>query len=139
MTTTTDFLIAIANELTETQPESAFRWCIRGEIPNEEIDENKNLIAVLHLTAQDEVIPRNKTLRLSCSLTGQVLVGEYTVEAIKREIELLELHFNEYLLDAHFKEVEDAILIEANANGVETSTENLYLNFSIPCEIVAQF
>ena len=61
---------------------TSLNWIIRGEAGTDEIDENKNLIAVVHTIKQEEIIYRNFTFKMDCSLTGQILLNALTPEEI---------------------------------------------------------
>lgn len=140
MTTITSLLKAIAAQLEEQQPSDALRkWMIRGEIPSEEVDENKTLIAVLHLNSQEEVVKFNYTFRLNCSLTGQILINEMGQSELIDEAHKIWVTLNEYLRTLQMKSIEDTIVLQAVAHGVETSIDGYYVNFSVPIEIYAQF
>jgi hypothetical protein len=140
MTTVTSFLKEIASELSAQQPADSIRkWDFRSEVPNDEIDENKTLIAVLHMTSQEEIVKFNHTLRLYCSLTGQILIGEMTQEEAMEEVQKIWLTIQEYLMPISMKPVEDAILLQATTGGVETGVEGYYINFSIPIDFYVQF
>lgn len=140
MTTVTSFLKKIASELSAQQPaDSIKKWDFRAEVPNDEIDENKTLIAVLHMTSQNEVVKFNYTLHLNCSLTGQILIGEMTQEEVMEEVHTIWATAVEYLTPISMKPVEDAILLQAVTGGVETGVEGYYINFSIPIDFYVQF
>ena len=140
MTTVRSFLKKIAFELSEQQPIDSNRdWDFRAEVPTDEIDENKTLIAVLHLTSQNEVVKFNHTLALDCSLTGQILIGEMTQAEVMDEVQEIWVAVQEYLLDVSMMPVEDAILLQATTGGVETGVDGYYINFSIPITFYAQF
>lgn len=114
-------------------------WDIRGEIPNEEIDETKNAIAIFHLNNQDEVIQGNKTLKLDVALTGQIIFGNLTKEEVIEELKELEITVNNYFSDISYRNVLDAVLLECNVGLLEFGTDELYLNFTIPLEMYVQF
>lgn len=139
MTNLNEALNQIAAELKKNQPESIFHWDIRGEIPNEQIDENKNLIAILHLKSQDEIIPNNKTMRIFADLSGQILIREYSNETIKKEVAQIEEYIHGFISTLNFYEVEDALILEANSSMIETATDEIYLTFNLPLEFVIQF
>ncbi len=139
MTNLNEALNQIAVDLKKNQPESTFHWDIRGEIPNEEIDENKNLIAILHLKTQDEIIPNNKTMRIFADLSGQILIREYSNETIKKEVAQIEEYIQGFISSLYFYEVQDALILEANSSMIETATDEIYLTFNLPLEFVIQF
>lgn len=139
MTTTQEFLQQIANDINEALTETILDWDIRGEIPNEEIDETKNAIAIFHLNNQDEVIQGNKTLKLDVSLTGQIIFGNLTKEEVIEELKELEITVNNYFLDISYRNVLDAVLLECNVGLLEFGTDELYLNFTLPLEMYVQF
>lgn len=139
MTTVNEALNYIAEELKKKQPESFFYWDIRAEIPNEEIVENKNLIAILHLKSQEEIIHKNRTMRLYADITGQILVKEYSNDIVRNEVKLFEEYIQNFTSSLGYTEILNVIIIEANSGLIETGSDSIYLTFNLPLEFVIQF
>lgn len=143
MTTITKFLDLLAIGLSEQQDMDANvyvrEWCFRGTLPNDEVDENKTLLAVLHCTSQDEVVKFNHTLRLDCNLTGTILIGEMTTGDVQDEVMKIFSAAQLYFKSLAMQPIEDAILLQAIAHGVQTEIDGYYMSFTIPVEIYAQF
>ena len=138
MTTLTELLKEIAEDWTKNQTSSLFHWDVRHEIPNETADENKNLLAVLHVNGKSEVIKGNKTFEVDCSLTGQVLIAEYTNEQVLNEVKELELFVSNWCSEKHYTEILDAVLIEAMTETNDVSIDGVYLTFNLPMTFIVQ-
>lgn len=139
MTTNTELLNALAASI-PYNPSAALQWIIRGELATDEVETDKSLIAVLHLTAQDEVVKGNYTYSLDCSLSGQALIGTATITELRAEIEKLFNTVVEWLKSFKYSEVLDAVVIDASISGnLESGTEGLYFTFTIPLNFIVQF
>lgn len=126
----------IANQL-QSQVDNF--WILRGEITNEEIDENKNGIAVVHVDKQEEIVYRNYTYRLEGALTGQIMLNAMTVAEIDQKVENITHALITYIKSLKYTEVESCVLIEGKAGNVATDTDEIYFTFSIPFTVFAQF
>lgn len=139
MTTTQEFLEQIANDIKGAHENNLLDWDIRAEVPNEEIEESKSAIAIIHLNQQDEIIQGNKTLKLDTALTGQIIFGDLTKEQVIAELKELEITVNNYFSDISYRNVLDAVLLECNVGLLEFGSDELYLNFTLPLEMYVQF
>ena len=139
MTTNTESLNALAQQI-PYDPSASLEWIIRGELVSDEVEHDKSLIAVLHTTAQSEVVEGNMTLRLDCSLTGQAIIGTAPLSALRLEVERLYNTVATWLRDFRYTEVLEAVVIEGKPNGnLETGVDGLYFTFSIPLTLIVQF
>lgn len=118
---------------------TTLNWIIRGEAGTDEIDENKNLIAVVHCTKQEEIIFRNFTYKLDCALTGQILLNALTQEQIDTEVAGIYDTIADFVMSLKYTDCDGAIVMEGKCGNVETATEELYYVFSIPFTLFAQF
>lgn len=137
--TTTDFINELAKYINDNQPESLFTWDIRGEIPEDEADDNKNLIAVLHMLTQQEIIKGNYTYKLELALTGSALIGEYAKIDIINEVAALGNYLIQEAQKLTYADIGGVIIIEASPQLVQTSADGVYINFNIPLEVICQF
>ena len=140
MTTITKFLDVLAQLISAEQPADSIRnWNFRSVISHEEVDENKTMLAVLHSTGQQEVVKFNHTFRLDCHLTGTILIGEMSNMDIQDEVMKVFHATQSYFNGLSMVPIEDAILLQAVAHGVESEIDGYYMSFTIPIEIYAQF
>lgn len=135
MTTLNELLEALASELNSRLT----NWEVLAEIPENEILENKNQIAILHMTANDELIKGNKTFRLDLSVTGQIMLKEHAKQFIVEQVKELEMTVATFCKELYYSELLDCVLIEATCSLVEYGTSDIYMNFSIPFELIVQF
>lgn len=135
MTTLNELLEELAKELNSRLT----NWEVLAEIPNNEILENKNMIAILHMTANDEVIKGNKTFRLDLALTGQIMMQEFTKEFIIEQIKEIELTVANFCKELHYTEAKDCVLIEGTSDLCEYGQSDIYMNFTVPFELIVQF
>lgn len=135
MTTLNELLEELAKELNSRLT----NWEVLAEIPENEILENKNQIAILHMTANEELIKGNKTFRLDLSVTGQIMLKEHAKQFIVEQVKELEMTVATFCKELHYSELLDCVLIEANCSLVEYGASDIYMNFSIPFELIVQF
>lgn len=135
MTTLNELLEALASELNNRLT----NWEVLAEIPENEILENKNQVAILHMTENDEVIKGNKTFRIDLSLTGQIMLKEHEKQFIVEQVKELEQTVATFCKELHYSEILDCVLIEATASLIEYGTSDIYMNFTIPFELIVQF
>lgn len=138
MTTLTELLKEIATDWKENQTNSLLHWDVRSEIPNETPDENKNLLAVLHINGKSEVVKGNKTFEVDVALTGQILIGEYGNEKVLNEVKELELFVSSWCKEKHYTNILDAVMIEAMSETNEVSIDGVYLSFNLPMTFIVQ-
>lgn len=139
MTTNTDLLNELATQI-PYDPSAELEWIIRGELGSDEVEHDKSLIAVLHLTGQNEVVQGNFTMSLDCSLSGQAIIGTATLSELKNEVEKLYNAVAVWLRDLHYKEVLEVVLIEGKLNGsLESGVDGLYYTFTIPITLIVQY
>lgn len=139
MTTNTDLFQELARMI-PYNPASKLEWVIRGDVSSDEVENDKSLIAVMHLLSQYEVVKGNFTMQLDCALSGQVIIGTATTSEIKKEVEVLFYSVMAWLKELHYTPVLDAIVIEGKHNGnLETGIEGLYYTFTIPFRLIVQY
>ena len=139
MTTNTDLLNELAASI-PYDPSAELQWIIRAELDSDEVETDKSLIAVLHLTGQSEVVEGNFTMSLDCSLSGQILIGTATISNLKREIEKLFNAVMVWLRTFRYTEILDAVVIEGRPSGnIESGVDGLYYTFSIPFNLIVQY
>lgn len=114
-------------------------WDIRGEIGNEEIDENKTLIAVCHCLGSNEIVYRNFTYNMNCQLTGQILLNCLSGDKISEEVDALYNALANYIKSLHYTDCDGAIILEGTCGALNVETDNLYYVFSIPFTLYTQF
>lgn len=127
----------IASQL--PQHGSEMNWIIRGEVGTEEVDENKNLIAVTNCIAQSEIIFANFTYKLDCQLVGQILLNALTGEQLDNEVSALYEALSNYVKSLHYTDCNGPIVLQGVCNNIETSTDELYYNFTVPFTLYVQF
>lgn len=115
------------------------QWTIRGEIGSDEIDENKNLLAVCHCGNQTEIIYGNFTYKLDCSLTGQILINALTEEAMNEEVEALWDALCTYIKSLRYADCDGVIVMEGTCGALNVEADELYHTFNIPFTLFAQF
>lgn len=135
MTTLNELLEELASELNNRLT----NWDVLAEIPNDEILENKNMIAILHMTENEEVIKGNKTFRLDLAMTGQIMLKEYEKQFIVEQVKELEQTVATFCKELHYSEILHCVLIEGTSNLIEYGTSDIYMNFTIPFELIVQF
>lgn len=135
MTTLNELLEELAKELNSRLK----NWEVLAEIPENEILENKNQIAILHMTENDEVIKGNKTFQLDLSLTGQIMLKEHEKQFIVEQVKELEQTVATFCKELHYSELLDCVLIEGTSELIEYGTSDIYMNFTVPFEIIVQF
>lgn len=135
---TTKTLMKLIADLLPNQGET-LNWVIRGEIGDDDIDENKNMIAVVHCASQEEIIYNNFTFKLSCALTGQVLLNALTPEQIHDETTALYKALVSLIGSLKYTELGDSTVLEGTVGVLETDTNELYWNFSVPFTLYVQF
>ena len=118
---------------------TSLNWIIRGEAGTDEIDESKNLIAVVHTIKQEEIIYRNFTFKMDCALTGQILLNALTPEEIDNEVSQLFNSVANYVKGLKYTDCDGIIVMEGTCGNVETTTDELYYTFAIPFTLFAQF
>jgi hypothetical protein len=114
-------------------------WILRGEVTNEEIDENKNGIAVIHVNKQEEIVYHNHTYRLEGALTGQILLNSLTPDEIDQKVENITNALIIYIKALKYTEIDNCVLLEGISGNVATETDEIYFTFSIPFTVYAQF
>lgn len=115
------------------------QWTIRGEVGSDEIDENKNLIAVCHCANQTEIIYGNFTYKLDCALTGQILINALTDEAMNEEVEALWDSLCTYIKSLRYADCDGVIVMEGTCGALNVEADELYHTFNIPFTLFAQF
>lgn len=118
---------------------TALNWIIRGEAGTDEIDENKNLIAIVHCGKQEEIVYRNFTYKLECALTGQILLNTLTQEEMDNEVSALFDTIADYVMSLKYTDCGGVVVMEGRCGNVETTTDELYYVFSVPFTLYAQF
>lgn len=135
MTTLNELLEALAKEINSRLT----NWEVLAEIPENEILENKSMIAILHMTENVEVIKGNKTFQLDLSLTGQIMLKEHEKQFIVEQVKELEQTVASFCKELHYSELLDCVLIEGTSELIEYGTSDIYMNFTVPFEIIVQF
>lgn len=135
--TTKSLMKYIAGQLPSQGVE--MQWDIRGEIGDQEVDENKTLIAVCHCANQSEIVYNNFTFRLDCALTGQILLNALSEEEIETEVNALYDSLALYIKSLKYTNCEGPIVMQGTTGALSVDKDSLYYIFTIPFTLFTQF
>lgn len=117
----------------------SLNWDIRGEIGNENVDENKTLIAVCHCANQSEIIYNNFTFKLDCALTGQILLNALTTDKIEEEVNALYDAIATYTKNLKYTDCNGPVVMQGTCGALSVDVDSLYYTFSVPFTLYTQF
>lgn len=111
-------------------------WVFRAEYTKEEIDETKNMLAVFHVVAQDEMLTGHKTYKMVCALTGQMMMSSMPLSDFHANVGEIYTRLATQMAGYDYTVKEGCQIIHADCELAEVADDALYYTFDIPFTLI---